>query len=60
MIQLKATNLTDSYTDKIAVKFGKYVDSLVRKSKIVSNCYCTFVIFSYISFIINQNVIQYD
>ena len=42
------------------VKFGKYVDSLARKSKIVSNCYCTFVIFSYISFIINQNVIQYD
>jgi len=43
MIQLKATNLTDSYADKIAVKFGKYADSLVRKSKIVSNCYCTFV-----------------
>jgi len=60
MIQLKATNLTDSYADKIAVKFGKYVDSLARKSKIVSTCYCTFVIFSYISFIINQNVIQYD
>lgn len=34
MIQLKATNLTDSYTDKIAVKFGKYVDSLAQKVKL--------------------------
>mgnify|MGYP003051050136 CR=1 FL=1 len=39
MIQLKAINLTDSYADKIAVKFGKYVDSLARKSKIVSNAH---------------------
>jgi len=34
MIQLKAINLTDSYADKIAVKFGKYADALYGKVKL--------------------------
>jgi hypothetical protein len=34
MIQLKAINLTDSYADKIAVKFGNMPIALHKKVKL--------------------------